>query len=190
MVKADVRRHSLAGSDTTSSAITAAIAHIVTNPSHYRRLQDEIDAAAVEGRISSPVADSEARKLPFLQACIKEALRMWPPISGVMPKVSKEDAVVCGTHIPAGTCIAWAAKPCLRDPKVFGEDSEMYRPERWLLAEGGRLAAMENAVELCFGAGKWVCLGRQLAYFKINKTLVEVRLWCLSILHQLRIGWC
>ncbi|KXX81590.1 Pisatin demethylase [Madurella mycetomatis] len=172
--EADIHRHSLAGADTTSSAITAIIAQVITRSSLYRRLQQEIDEAVVEGRISSPVADAEARKLPFLQACIKEALRMWPPINSAMPKVSNEDAVVCGTHIPAGTCIAWAAKPCLCDPKVFGEDSEMYRPERWLLAEGSNLTAMENAVDLCFGAGKWVCLGRQLAYFKINKTLVEL----------------
>ncbi|GAB1319797.1 hypothetical protein MFIFM68171_10007 [Madurella fahalii] len=84
----------LAGADTTSSPIIAVIAHVITKPGLYRQMQDEIDKAAVDGRISSPVAYAEARKLPFLQACIKEALHMRPPVSGTMPKVSNEDTVV------------------------------------------------------------------------------------------------
>jgi cytochrome P450 len=146
----------------------------VTNPDLYRRLQQEIDTGISDGKVSSPVTDAEAKELPLLQACIKEALRIWPPITGIMPKISDKDAVLCGVPVPAGTRVAWAPKACFRDKELFGEDADIYRPDRFLLAEPEKQTAMLNAVDLCFGAGRWVCLGRQIAYSQINKALVEV----------------
>src|SRR5437016_72314 len=57
--------HSVAGADTTATAIRATLLHIITNPHAYTTLQSEIDAAERTGRISFPVIrDSEARALP------------------------------------------------------------------------------------------------------------------------------
>ena len=67
-------------------------------------------------------------------------------------------------------------KACLRDTKLIGDDAEIYRPDRWLQATGDKLTAMENAVDLCFGIGRRVCLGRKVAYVQLNKTLVEYAL--------------
>jgi cytochrome P450 len=98
----------IAGSDTSATAIRSTLLFIMTNPLVYRRLQAEIDDGIKEGRISSPITDAEARNLPYLQAVIREGLRMWPPATAVLPKVSDKDQVVCGVHIPAGTNVAWA----------------------------------------------------------------------------------
>ncbi|KAH7009012.1 hypothetical protein EDB80DRAFT_683991 [Ilyonectria destructans] len=76
---------SIAGSDTTASALRAIMVHVITSPDIYRHLQAEIDIAVANGRVSFPVADAEARKFPPLQACIKEGFRMWPPITRLMP---------------------------------------------------------------------------------------------------------
>lgn len=68
------------------------------------RLRAEIDAAAEKGRISSPIQDVEARTLPYLQACIKEGLRLFPPVTGLMPKVvPPEGDTFNGVFIPGGT---------------------------------------------------------------------------------------
>lgn len=166
----------IAGSDTTATVLRTLVANVTTHAEAYRLLQAEIDTAAAGGVISSPITDAEARKLPYLQACIKEALRIWPPITGIMPRISKEDAVVCGVHVPAGTNIAWSARAALRDTDIFGADADVYRPGRWVEADADRFQAMDSAVDLCFGQGRWGCLGRPIAMIELNKMVVEVSL--------------
>ncbi|KAM0331502.1 hypothetical protein ACHAQA_003179 [Verticillium albo-atrum] len=166
----------IAGSDTTATALRTIATNVIAHAHVYHRLQAEIDAAAAKGSISSPITDAEARKLPYLQACIKEGFRTWPPITGIMPRISKEDAVICGVHIPAGTNIAWSARAALRNEDVFGVDADVYRPSRWLEADADRFKAMDNAVDLCFGHGQWGCLGRPIAMVELNKMVVEVSL--------------
>lgn len=79
---------------------------LITNPSVLAKLRSEIDSAIRDNRISSPITDAEARNLPYLQACIKEGLRIWPPITGLMEKVvPPEGDVVNGMFVPGGTQI-------------------------------------------------------------------------------------
>ncbi|KAM5354971.1 hypothetical protein ACJ41O_001617 [Fusarium nematophilum] len=164
----------IAGSDTTATVLRTLMAHVATNPTIYRCLQDEIDAAAGNRRISSPVTDTEARALPFLQGCIKESLRIWPPITGIMPRVSDRDATICGVRIPAGTNVAWSARAVMRNEDVFGVDAAIFRPDRWLEANSDQLQSMENTIELCFGQGRWGCLGKPIALIELNKMVVEL----------------
>lgn len=149
--------------------------HLITSPLNYTRLKIEIDSAIALGKISSPVTDTEARSLPFLQACIKEGLRIWPAINATQPKISPVDEVICRYKIPAGTEVGWAAKAVLRDEKTFGENAELFWPERWLVeSDQERLFEMEMAVELVFGRGKWGCLGKGIAMLELGKMFVEV----------------
>jgi Cytochrome P450 len=64
---------SIAGSDTSALVIRATLLYIVTNAQVQATLLQEISNAA----ISNPIKDTEARKLPYLQAVIKEGLRMY-----------------------------------------------------------------------------------------------------------------
>ena len=163
--------------------------HIITSPLVYRRLQAEIDHAISTGKVSSPVSDAEARQLPYLQACIKEGLRIWPPITGVQPRVSATDALICGLHIPKGTNVGWSAKTVMRDREVFGEDAELYSPERWLIDAGRkgeeeRLQRMEKTVDLVFGSARWGCLGRGISLLELNKIFVEVSFLAMSSVYM------
>lgn len=134
----------------------------------------EIDSAVAKQLVSSPITDAEARELPLLQACIKEGFRMWPPISGIMPRISDHDAVVCGIRIPAGTNVAWSARAVMRNESVFGVGADMFLPDRWLRADEDQRQVMENTIDLCFGQGRWGCLGRPIACIELNKMIVEV----------------
>ncbi|KAK5657180.1 hypothetical protein OQA88_3238 [Cercophora sp. LCS_1] len=165
----------IAGSDTTACTIRTALAHIITSPSLYFALISEITTALSNGSISSPViTDAETRSLPLLQATLKEALRIWPPIHGIMPRVSKSDATICGVRIPAGTNVCWSACAVLRSREVFGADGEVFRPERWLKADKEKLSWMETVVELAFASGRWGCLGRGIAMVEMGKVVFEV----------------
>jgi hypothetical protein len=62
--------------------------HVITNQRVYSRLQAEIDTAYKKGKISRPVVDNEeSLALPYLQAVIKESLRIFPPGTGLGSKI-------------------------------------------------------------------------------------------------------
>ncbi|OHE95151.1 cytochrome P450 [Colletotrichum orchidophilum] len=164
----------LAGSDTTATAIRATILHIITNPQVTASLRAEIDAA----KLSWPVvSDAEAREMPYLQAVIKEGLRIFPPVTGQMSKeVSNGGAGddFKGVHLPEGTRIGYCAWGIFRRQDIWGQDSHVFRPERWLDADTEQLRLMEGTLEIVFGYGRWQCLGRNVALMELNKVFVEL----------------
>jgi cytochrome P450 len=167
----------IAGSDTSATAIRSTMLFIMTNPQVYARFQSEIDQRVAAGQISSPITDAEAKAFPYLQAVIREGLRMWPPATGLLPKVSDVDEVVCGVRIPAGTNVAWAPFSVMRNQEVFGKDAGIFRPERWLDISQERWKLMDSTVMLDFGSpSRWECLGKNIAIIELNKTYVEVRI--------------
>lgn len=96
----------LAGSDTTATGIRTTFLNIISNPQIYARIVKEIDEGIVNGKISSPITDEEAKQLPYLQAIIKEGLRILPPVSGLMDKeVPPEGDIIDGYQVPGGTKI-------------------------------------------------------------------------------------
>ena len=164
----------IAGSDTSATAIRSTMLFIMTNPQVYTRFQAEIDQRVAAGLISSPITDAEAKAFPYLQAVIREGLRMWPPATGLLPKVSSVDEVVCGMRIPAGTNVAWAPFTIMRNKTVFGDDAGIFRPERWLDVPQDRWRLMDQTVMLDFGSpSRWECLGKNIAMIELNKTYVE-----------------
>jgi cytochrome P450 len=150
--------------------------YIITSPHVYSTLQAEIDHAVLESKISSPVVtNKEARELPYLQAVIKEGLRIFPPGTGLMAKkVPPEGDRINGVFLPAGTKIGVNMWALLRRKDVFGDDSDVFRPERWLEASFEELQKMETVSELVWGYGKYVCLGKSVALIELNKIFVEV----------------
>ena len=130
-----------------------------------QRLRDEMDAAVSTGKISRPVIQaSEAKQLPYLQACIREGLRANVPLSaGFAKKVPKGGDTLAGRYVPGGTRIYHNTRGVLRNKDVFGEDVDTYRPERWLDdGTGGKetkrseqRTRMLKDVDLNFGYGKW-----------------------------------
>ncbi|KAK4189128.1 putative cytochrome P450 E-class, group I [Podospora australis] len=173
---------SVAGSITTAAAIRHTFLALMSNPMAYARLQKEIDDGINGGSISSPIiADAEAQALPYLQAVIREGLRMWPPTTGLGSKqVPKAGDVICGYTVPEGTRIANNFSGIMRVKSIWGDDSHVFRPERWLEAEtegGDRTVLLNSVLDLDFGSGKYQCLGKRIALTELNKLFVEVSLY-------------
>ena len=140
------------------------------------RVLNKIHAEIEEFKLTRPiVTDSEARAMPYLQAVIKEGLRMFPPVAGLMAKeVPAGGDTFKGLFLPEGTRIGYCAWGVVRHPEVWGEDAHEFRPERWIEASPEKLREMEGTVELVFGYGRWQCLGRNVAFMELNKVFVEV----------------
>lgn len=152
---------------------------IISNPKVYTCLQHEIDDHVKRGLVSSPILDEEARNMPYLQACIKEGLRRYPPITQLRERMAPpEGDTYQGHNIPPNTFIGLNAWGLQLNP-VFGADADVFRPERWLEADPSRLKAMSQVQELVFGFGSTKCLGIPIATMNLNKVFVEVsRLAC------------
>ncbi|CAK7269790.1 hypothetical protein SEPCBS57363_003778 [Sporothrix epigloea] len=176
----------IAGSDTTATALRTTMLYLMSSPATYLRLTQEIRGAVVEGRISSAVVtDAEARELSYLQAVIKEGMRINPPVAGTMDVVVPEGGdTICGYPVPGGTEIGCSEFGAQQLASVFGPDADVFRPERWLEAEAAakegsqpdidRLRQMNLTWGLIFKAGKWQCLGKEVALIELNKVFVEL----------------
>ena len=164
----------LGGSDTTSIGIRSTLLFIITNPRVYYKLQAEIDSFK-NFNSNKIISSTEARSLPYLQAVIKEGLRILPPGTGQMPKVvPQEGETIHDIFIPGGTNMGINPWYIMRDPASFGADAEIFRPERWLEAGDQRRKEMEHAWELVWGYGKYKCLGHNIAMMEMGKVIFEV----------------
>lgn len=169
LVQAD--GNSLAGGDTTATAIRVIMLYITTSPRILSILLDEIAAFSLGKHIS----DAEARKMPYLQAIIREGLRIWPPVVGLSSKEApKGGDVISGVFIPPRTHIGYAAFGVFRSKEIWGDDANEFQPERWLIDDKARLKEMDATWELVFGYGRWQCLGKNVAMMELNKVIVEV----------------
>ncbi|KAK2777617.1 cytochrome p450 [Colletotrichum kahawae] len=167
----------IAGSDSTATAIRMTMLCLLNTPATLNELRREMNAAIAQGRISSPITDVEARELPYLQAVIKEGIRMYPPSTGLNYKqVAKGGAELCGYFLPEGTQLGVNIQKLMRSKETFGIDADVFRPERWLeaAADEERFKDMSDVVELAFGYGRFQCLGKTIAYMELNKIFVEL----------------
>ena len=169
----------LAGSDSTATSIRMCLLLLLTNPVPYGKLRAEIDAAVADGNASFPVITyAETQHLTYLQAVIKEGLRLWFPLNGLVTMDSPAEGItINNVYIPGNTQVCLSKYAMLRRPDIFGEDAEMFRPERWLdqdASNAGKLSEMERTMDLYFGVGRYMCLGKGIAMMELNKVLVEL----------------
>ena len=170
----------VAGSDTTATALRAAVLFVATSPVVLARMRIEMANAGISPQRDTKtiIASSKARSIPYLIAVIKEALRLHPPVVGALEKqAGKEgDTLLDGRRIPPGTKIQVSTWAILRDPEVYGVDADCFRPERWLEAgeESEQRRRMDRSTELVFSAGRFICMGRDIALTQLLKVVCEV----------------
>ncbi|KAH8880571.1 cytochrome P450 [Thozetella sp. PMI_491] len=169
----------IAGSDTTASTIRMIILSLLSNPAAYRRMMEELEGAIADGRVSTPIRDAEAKSLPYLQAAILETLRTYPstPAGAFYKQVPPGGDTVNGYFLPAGTLVCTQSVYAMGRSKAFwGDDADLFRPERWLEAEGdeARRQAMQRRIDLGFGYGQFQCLGKGIALMEISKVIPEL----------------
>ncbi|KAJ5707642.1 hypothetical protein N7488_007443, partial [Penicillium malachiteum] len=173
----------IAGSDTSAGAIRGTLLHILTNPRVYFKLQHEIDNAVRQGHAPSAgeglITTVQVKKLPYLQAVISEALRIWAPVTNIFSRDVPEGGgtvVVGGENVflPGGVCIGYSAYAMHHSEEIYGPDAKIFRPERWLESDPAKLAEMVQINGLSFGYGNFQCLGKPVAQIEIGKTIFEL----------------
>ncbi|PON92928.1 Cytochrome P450, E-class, group I [Trema orientale] len=147
------------GSDTSSNAIEFAMAEIINQPNIMKKAQNELEAIVGKDNI---VEESHIPKLPYLQAVMKEALRLHPTVPLLVPHCPSQTCVVGGYSVPKGSGVfvnVWAIH---RDPSNW-DNPLKFEPERFL-EDGPKWDFSGSDLKYFpFGSGRRNCAGIAMA---------------------------
>ena len=160
--------HSIAGSETTATALTALVNLLLTHSTVYETLKAEIRGAFSS---ANEIEGDSTSRLSYLSAVIEETLRIFPPAPSTLPRVSP-GAIVDGNYIPAGVIVGVTTYALHRSSKYW-QDPNKFRPERWL--EGSEYEDDRNAFKP-FSLGTRGCIGINLAYLEMKIAICRL-LW-------------
>ncbi|GME26076.1 cytochrome P450 [Neofusicoccum parvum] len=160
-VASECADHLLAGIDTTSDTIMFALWALSRpeNAAAQARLVAECRSlpAGAEGVVEA----ADGPGMVWLDAVVRETLRLFAPLPASEPRSCPRDAVVDGWELPRGTVCAMAPYSLHRNAAVF-EDPGRWDPERWIRGGGERVAEMRKWW-WPFSSGGRMCIGMHLA---------------------------
>ncbi|KAH6791440.1 hypothetical protein C2S51_006446 [Perilla frutescens var. frutescens] len=162
----------LAGSDATMVTLTWALSLLLNNPHTLKKAREEVDAHISKDR---HVNDSDIKNLVYLEAVVKETLRLYPATPMIGLHSSSEDCTLStGHHIPSGTRLLVNIWKIQRDEKLWEEPLE-FRPERFLTSHKDLdMRGGHNFEFTPFGSGRRSCPGSSLALQIVHSTLASL----------------
>nr|AKH41024.1 cytochrome P450 CYP76AA24 [Thuja plicata] len=150
----------MAGSDTSAATIEWAMAELIRNPDKMKKIQVELEEFVGRNR---RVEESDIDHLPYLQAVVKEVLRLYPAGPLMIPHRAATSCEIEGFLIPKNTQVLVNVWAMGRDPNVWKEPTK-FMPERFLEGEKASKDFKGQDFEFIpFGAGRRICLGLPLA---------------------------
>ncbi|KAI3452086.1 hypothetical protein Pfo_008751 [Paulownia fortunei] len=161
----------LAGSDTTTVSLTWALSLLLNNPLALKKAQEEVDTYVSKDR---HVEESDIKNLVYLQAVVKETLRLYPPTPIIGLRSAMEDCTISsGYKVSSGTRLMVNAWKIQRDGSIWPEPNE-FRPERFLTTHKDIDIRGQNFELIPFGSGRRSCPGTSLALQTVHLTLASV----------------
>ncbi|KAG0317849.1 hypothetical protein BGZ99_006076 [Dissophora globulifera] len=162
----------IAGSETSSTAMTFTMMFLVKNPDKLAKLRDELDlATASNPRGALPTYD-QVRNLPYLTGCINESLRLRPVAATGLPREVTEDVTMNGYFFPKGT-ILLAQFPQLHWSDEYFPQADKYIPERWI-PEETPFKPVQDFTFYPFSAGTRNCVGKNFAMMEMRLILATI----------------
>ncbi|EEF46810.1 cytochrome P450, putative [Ricinus communis] len=152
-----------AGHESTATAASWCLMLLALHPEWQSRIREEVNQVCKDGLDANSISN-----LKMVTIVIQEALRLYPPAAFVSREALEE--VQIGKYtVPKGVCI-WTLIPTLhRDPNIWGQDANEFRPERF--ADGVSKACKSAQAYIPFGVGTRLCLGRNFAMIQLKVVL-------------------
>ncbi|XP_037525554.1 probable cytochrome P450 301a1, mitochondrial [Rhipicephalus sanguineus] len=164
----------VAGSETVAAAATYCLYCLAMNPLVQQKAREEVQSVLN----SDASCEFKYWELPYVKACIRESLRLYPIVPGVHRKLD-HDVVMSGYLIPRNTILRTEIFVSGRLEENFTRASE-FIPERWLRANGGRAGealknwALHPFASLPFSTGVRMCIGRRIAEMELSILIAKV----------------
>ena len=157
-----------AGSETTGSALEHVFYHVLSNPSIKARLCEEITKGAEDGDLMS---NQTLKNLPYLEACIKEGLRMGNEVCGRLARVDPVNVITYKSyHFPPSTVISMSMRDMHLDSNCH-PDPTTYNPDRFL---DPTMRKQSERFFAPFGQGTRSCVGRDLAMLEMTMVVANL----------------
>ncbi|XP_055380217.1 probable cytochrome P450 49a1 [Condylostylus longicornis] len=166
----------LVGVDTTSVAASSTIYQLSKNPDKQEKLFNELKNIFPNQKAN--IDQNALEKIPYLRACIKETLRMYPVVIA-NGRSLQTDSIIAGFEVPKGTHVIFPHLVVSNDSKYFTEPNK-FVPERWMkFNEANELCPYTKEkihpfVSLPFGFGRRMCVGRRYAEIELNTLLAKI----------------
>lgn len=144
----------MAGHETTSNALTWTFYRLSQHPEVARKLRQELRSVLGDRRITL----ADLRNLPYLDAVLKESMRIHPPV-WIMDRWAEADDTLGGFHVAKGTTVLTSPYVTHRHPALW-QNPEAFDPERWFTPE---VKALPKLAYFPFSAGQRKCVGDTLA---------------------------
>ncbi|KAF2630542.1 cytochrome P450 [Macroventuria anomochaeta] len=165
------------GAHSISTTLTRTFAALASQPDIQARIRQELGDTLGENEVMSSKTLRGAR---YLEAVVKEGLRMFSPLHGGTPAISPKGGITLdtGDFIPEHTQIWIGQHVMMSDEKYFPRAGE-FLPQRWLIQEGSKEGDMTNLVKdkrawIPFGYGTHACGGRALAMEEMKVTVARI----------------
>ncbi|KAL4597092.1 hypothetical protein ACB092_12G210500 [Castanea dentata] len=158
------------GAGSTSTTLTWAISLLLNHPSVLKAAQEELDMHVGKDKW---VEESDIKNLKYLDAIVKETLRLYPPapLTGIREAV--EDCTVGGYYVPKGTRLLINIWKLQRDPRVWSNPSE-FQPERFMTTHADIEVWGQNFEYIPFSSGRRSCPGITFGLQVVHWALARV----------------
>jgi cytochrome P450 len=158
----------IAGSDTSATTMTWFIYHMSKHPRVQQKLKTELMAAYDNG---SSLSSDRLESLVYLDAVLKEVLRISPPFDGTFRTLTVDDHLPeSGVHLYKGDQIYVSFYNLSQDPQYWSVDPGLFYPERFLEQD----KFYHPFAFLPFGAGHRQCMGQELARFQLKVIITRL----------------
>ncbi|CAH9080119.1 unnamed protein product [Cuscuta epithymum] len=163
-----------AGTDTTANSLTWALSLVLNNEDVLKKIRDELDMHVGRERL---VNDADINNLIYLQAVVKETLRLHPPGPLLLPHEALQDCTIDNYFVFKGTRLLVNVSKIHRDPSYW-MDPDIFKPERFLTNQHKEIDVRGKHLELIpFGSGRRICPG-------ISFGIESVQLGLANIVHR------
>ncbi|KAE9368678.1 fusicoccadiene C-8 hydroxylase [Stipitochalara longipes BDJ] len=159
----------LTGTVSVARSLDHLIVHILSDPEIHSKLSEEL-REAVKKNSNEQLTAHALQQLPYLQACIKEGLRLSTAALHRLPRVSPDTELFYKDWvIPRGTPVGMQFFEMHLDPEVYPEPSK-FQPDRWL----GDVTPQMIRNWVPFAKGSRDCLASALAHAEISMVLAAI----------------
>lgn len=154
----------IAGTDTTAHTLSLAVGELALNPQVFEQAQATVDQVFQD---QGTITLASLKGLGYIQAVVKETLRLYSVASGTTSMEVTRDIVVDDIEVPTGAKLFWSMLGAGRDPDAYPQP-HVFNPDRWLVKDHPAPPMID------FGSGPHRCLGEHLAMLESTLMLAQL----------------
>ncbi|XP_065909845.1 cytochrome P450 4F4-like isoform X2 [Dysidea avara] len=168
-IRAEVDTFVFEGHGSAAAGLSWTLYNLAIYPEHQQQCREEIDAIFAQ-KDSEELVWDDIGKMEYVGMCIKESLRLYPPVPVVGREMS-QDIIFDGHVMPKGTKVAFSVYALHRHAGVWGDDAEEFKPLRFSTKDCKKRGAY---CFVPFSAGPRNCIGQQFAMNEMKVAVAKI----------------